>query len=845
MNEVKKSNNKKTGFVVDCSDYVIFTASSILYILNVISNCYVSYCMYNEGQMEWFATSISLLVIFSLFTQTFSHIFFTYNNIADKACSIYLQHINSKSDEDVSDPVTKKSEYLEIHHQAVCPHSGYPDRLWTEKNLVDLKSEPKVNACQKICSQGVSVVLHMLHIGPVIRYICLLKFRSKEKGKKQDDEELEEKKIKDIQNYFCKLCLLERAADYSLRDITLLRLFEALEAAPQVLLQLYLIFYMQVFTYNLLAPAILGTLQVSFCLALSIKYQRMPRRESYDQTTVGLLCVTLYKVFLVSYRMLCLAVFASLYRGYLILLLFTHSLIMLLWILYLDSSFSSSNHEEIAFNFTVAMLKAFTFVNVSPGRSRNRVVLYHVCLNVENVVIGTVWYYKTVHEIEYGLIAIVSMGALYLVGILIKTLYYTCCHPTKLQKQGPLKQEMSVLYKNKGGPVMNNPIKDNSHLLKHDENNDVIHFPPNNTNTGSTWMLGFIEQNPDSIGGGGSRRMLITPQSYMHSVRSRCGYDTYHSVPGKDSCSGYDSEVASIMSSKTPIYENLVPSSKNRMHNSIPLQHPISSLQHPISSMQHPLVHHPISSVQHPITTIPHHMSGVQHPISNIQHPISSLHQHSILHHNNPILTNPMVWQPQQLNPPSGRNSADRQYNNNDSLSSSGVYSEEERKLNLKARLESEYDNLEEPNSDSTRAPPEASLSPDSDNGDIYENLPTVIKQGQQVHSDGLTMQSINIQGPKARFDGSFDGSSAPNQSWDMLQGSLNFAYGPPTSQEKEKDPKEDTSDYTSLKELAPAKPVHPVVPARTVSTVKNSGSQHSLASASQLTDANRFQTDV
>jgi hypothetical protein len=47
--------------------------------------------------------------------------------------------------------------------------------------------------------------------------------------------------------------------------------------------------------------------------------------------------------------------------------------------------------QEIAFNFTVAMLKAFTFVNVSPGRSRNRVVLYHVCLNVENIVIGTVW----------------------------------------------------------------------------------------------------------------------------------------------------------------------------------------------------------------------------------------------------------------------------------------------------------------------------------------------------------------------------------------------------------------------------------------------------------------------
>ena len=108
-------------------------------------------------------------------------------------------------------------------------------------------------------------------------------------------------------------------------------------------------------------------------------------------------------------------------------------------------------------------------------------------------------------------------------------------------------------------------------------------------------------------------------------------------------------------------------------------------------------------------------------------------------------------------------------------------------------------------------------------------------------------MQSINIQGPKARFDGSFDGSSQPNHSWDLLQGSLNFAYGPPTNQEKEKDPKEDTSDYTSLKELAPTKPVHPVVPARTVSTVKSNAAQHCSASASQQggADANRFQTDV
>ena len=164
----------------------------------------------------------------------------------------------------------------------------------------------------------------------------------------------------------------------------------------------------------------------------------------------------------------------------------------------------------------------------------------------------------------------------------------------------------------------------------------------------------------------------------------------------------------------------------------------------------------------------------------------------------------------------------------------------------LLLRLESDYDNLEDPES---RPPPETSLSPDSDNGDIYENLPTVIRQGQQVHSDGLTMQSINIQGPHARFDGSMDSTTPSHQSWDLLQGSLNFAYGPPAPS---KDSSTDSSDYTSLRAVAPTKPpapsgfvapsaVLPVIPARsTSSTVKHSASQHSITD-----NPARYQTDV
>ena len=42
-------------------------------------------------------------------------------------------------------------------------------------------------------------------------------------------------------------------------------------------------------------------------------------------------------------------------------------------------------------------------------------------------------------------------------------------------------------------------------------------------------MLGFIEQNPDSLAAGGRR--LMTPASYMHPLRGRYNYDTYQSVP--------------------------------------------------------------------------------------------------------------------------------------------------------------------------------------------------------------------------------------------------------------------------------------------------------------------------
>ena len=140
------------------------------------------------------------------------------------------------------------------------------------------------------------------------------------------------------------------------------------------------------------------------------------------------------------------------------------------------------------------------------------------------------------------------------------------------------------------------------------------------------------------------------------------------------------------MSSKTPIYENLVRPNSRLKH---PLQQPVSSLHHPVSSFHHPIsslhhpvssLHHPVSSLHHPVSSLHHPVSSlhhplIHHPISNVQHPVLSSLQHPFaaslgvstapahqdtisgqtpLNRNNSILANPMVWQPQQLGPPSG-----------------------------------------------------------------------------------------------------------------------------------------------------------------------------------------------
>ena len=42
-------------------------------------------------------------------------------------------------------------------------------------------------------------------------------------------------------------------------------------------------------------------------------------------------------------------------------------------------------------------------------------------------------YYKTLDDFDHGLNTVASVAGFYVAGVAVKILYYTCCHPSKLQ----------------------------------------------------------------------------------------------------------------------------------------------------------------------------------------------------------------------------------------------------------------------------------------------------------------------------------------------------------------------------------------------------------------------------
>ncbi|XP_019638689.1 PREDICTED: XK-related protein 6-like [Branchiostoma belcheri] len=262
--------------------------------------------------------------------------------------------------------------------------------------------------------------LHFLQLGTVVR--CLEALRIGHRSRTSRDHAL--------RSWY----YLAWVAEWT--DVCLLRMFEAfLESAPQLVLQLYI---MQVKGEADRQTVISCCISITSLASSLISYHRslrdaLPNAKIMNYT--GVILWFLWRLLTVSSRVLAIAVFAHLFTWWIFVGLSLHFILMFVWLIFQKTKFYGGDRraEELGFDFIIAFLYIFCWLNMKESRSRYRALLYYLLVYAENVTFVGLWYWKiTKVGSLYAELVLLWVMFGFLGGIAFMALYYLLCHPKKI-----------------------------------------------------------------------------------------------------------------------------------------------------------------------------------------------------------------------------------------------------------------------------------------------------------------------------------------------------------------------------------------------------------------------------
>lgn len=276
------------------------------------------------------------------------------------------------------------------------------------------QSDPK-ELKQELPSDRTLLMLHFLQLGYLYRCLHVLKVGF-------------------------RVCRMEAATEiqrgyavFLSHDISLLRLFETfLESAPQLTLVLYIILY----TSKAEIFQLLGISTSFLCIAWALlDYHQSLRCFLRDKHKLGPLSSIIYffwNFLLLCPRILSLALFALLFPDYFFLHFLCVWFAMLLWVSLQGTDFMEHAGLEWLYRAVVAIILYFCWFNVSEGRTCYRSAIYYVFLTLDNSILIAAWLSNgiTLSLDSHILIALLISLPCYLLGILLRIMYYQKFHPT-------------------------------------------------------------------------------------------------------------------------------------------------------------------------------------------------------------------------------------------------------------------------------------------------------------------------------------------------------------------------------------------------------------------------------
>ncbi|KAJ8273435.1 hypothetical protein GJAV_G00101580 [Gymnothorax javanicus] len=221
-------------------------------------------------------------------------------------------------------------------------------------------------------------------------------------------------------------------AIYMTHDLSMLRLMETFcESAPQLTLMLYIMLRTNRAETVQCISAVASTTSVAWMV---VDYHRSLRsflpdkaRQRWGSSAVYFL----WNLLLIAPRVLSVALFASVLPAYMAL----HFLLLwgalCLWAWRQRTNFMDSAAGEWLYRATVGLIWYFSWFNVTDGSTKGRSAIYHTFMAVDcGILMVTWWLYRDVSETQgYALGLLVAVPLSYASGLLLKGLYYTCCHP--------------------------------------------------------------------------------------------------------------------------------------------------------------------------------------------------------------------------------------------------------------------------------------------------------------------------------------------------------------------------------------------------------------------------------
>ncbi|XP_061839283.1 XK-related protein 8-like [Nerophis lumbriciformis] len=224
----------------------------------------------------------------------------------------------------------------------------------------------------------------------------------------------------------------EGHAVYLTHDLSMLRLIETFsESAPQLTLMLTIML-----RRGQLDPlTVTKALGSASAMALSVTmYHRCLRSflcDKHKQRLLSSLVFFLWNLILISSRLAALALFASALPCFILAHFLCSWLLMFFCAWRCRTDFMDSPGGEWLYRATVGLIWYFDWFSVVDGRTRNKTLLYHGFILVDMFLLCGTWCWRASTQMSFlhaGLLS-VAVVALYILGLVLKVLYYKFFHP--------------------------------------------------------------------------------------------------------------------------------------------------------------------------------------------------------------------------------------------------------------------------------------------------------------------------------------------------------------------------------------------------------------------------------